>query len=150
MTASKLPANPEERDAFLASILEELRQGKSFPQLAEQYGIPSSTLNNWMLTKVDNDTYTKVKEAAVIARITETIDRVENAATHLEVSRARESGRLWCFLGERLVRGLAAKQEISGPGGGPIQLDNLERARRFAFLQNVIDVDVVQGSTAST
>lgn len=156
MNASTLPALPDERDKYLAKILEGVREGKSFAQLAAEHGVPQSTLNHWMLTK-GGEKYDDAKEAGIVARILDANDRLENASTHLDVARARELGRLWCWLGERTVQRLAPKQEISGPGGGPIQVEDRELARRYAFIQQmvkhkpaVIDVDPIASTSASS
>lgn len=152
MTASTLPANPDERNALLAKLVAEVSNGKSFAQLAEEYGVPRSTINNWLLSKVPEQ-YEDAKQAGIVARITESVEKLETSDSHLDVSRAREVAKLWCWIAERQVRSFAPKQELSGPGGGPIQvMDDLERARRAQFVRNLdpIDVEVVQPSPTTS
>lgn len=151
-----LPIPADKRNEIIAKALESVRDGMSFPQMSEKFGLAASTLNHWLLSTVPVE-YREAQEAGVIAKLVANGEKIESATSHLDVSRAREATRFWCWVAERTMQRFAPKQELSGPGGGPIELSSFERAQRFAFLRAqaelrdcVIDVEpTVVGSPAA-
>lgn len=138
-----LPAKPEDdpRHATIAKALEQLLEGKSISQIADALQVKRSTLHSWLLGQVP-EKYKHIQEQGLIARIVAADEDIDNATSHLDVARAREKARFARWDAERRLSNLfAPRQEISGPGGGPIplQLDNHERARRGAFIRALVD-----------
>jgi hypothetical protein len=143
-TSSPSPPEPrktaEERHDLIVQTLDLIRNGKTFAEASEQLGVPRSTLNLWLLTSVP-EKYREAQEAGVIGKLTKAGESIEDACSHLEVTRARETARFWQWVAERRLPSFAQKSEISGPGGGPIQLEAvppLELARRVAFLHELV------------
>jgi uncharacterized protein (DUF2249 family) len=132
----------EERHAAIVQSLEGLHQGKSLRQIAEELAIPYSTLRIWLLAEVP-EKYRAAQQQALLARIAEADEELETADSHLAVARADRVCKYARWDAEhRLPTLFATRSEVSGPGGGPIQLDNGERARRAAFLRSLDAKDV--------
>jgi hypothetical protein len=143
------PIKPE-RHAIIAQALEQLVEGKSVREIAEAVQMPRSTLQSWLLGEVPEQ-YRAIQQQGLISRIVEADEEIDGAPSHLALARAREKARFARWDAERRLKHLfGPSQEISGPGGGPIQLDNLERARRFAFLQAIAaDAPIIESSPVS-
>lgn len=138
---SKLPITQDEQRALIAQCLELIRNGKSFTEASQELGINARTLNAWLLAILP-EKYKQAQREGVVAKMLDLAENLENADSHLRVSRTRETLKFWQWIAERRLPEFAPKQEISGPGGGPIVIsDNLERARRFTYLAGVIDVE---------
>lgn len=153
-SSTRTPQVPAEvRHAIIASALDEIRNGQSFSQISTKLGIPPRTLNHWLLSIVP-DQYREAQHNGIIGKLLDAGEDLETAGSHLLVARAREVTKFWQWVATARLPAFAPKQEISGPGGGPIVIDTLERARRAQFVRNLdaIDVDVVHLSptTAAT
>lgn len=129
-----LPATREEK---IARALAGIEQGKTLAEIGQEFGVSLSAVHQFLLGNVP-EKYRALQERGLIARITEADEKLENASNHLEVARAREIAKFRRWDAERRLKSLfAPSQEVTGPGGGPIQLDNMERARRSAFLRTL-------------
>jgi transposase len=126
-------APENERDAVIAKAVALIRDGHSIRQVADETGISRSSIHRWLLSSVP-EAYREAQEAGIVARVADCGDALEDAANHFEVSRARETSRYWLWIAERTLSRFAPKTQISGPGGGPIQIEELELTRRFAYI----------------
>ena len=152
MSAVPAAISPTDRNALIAAALSELEQGKPLRQISEERGIPWPTLRIWMLDDL-GDEYKAAQRRALLARIAEADFKLETASDHVSVARARELARFTRFDAERRIQSWSPKQEISGPGGGPIQLETDDYARRLAFIKGMaqrttIDAEVIQPEDA--
>lgn len=137
----------ESRDAIISRAIPQIAEGKSIRAVAEDCGLATMTL--YGILKTVPEKFREAQETGAVIKIEAAGEQLEGAKNHLEVSRAREIARYWFWVGERLVPRFAPRQEISGPGGGPIVLEDRELARRFAFIKsmaarNVIDVEPIR------
>jgi hypothetical protein len=133
----------EERHNLIATALEGVSEGKSLSEIANETGIKPKTLNAWLLSDVP-EKYRPVQQQGLISRIVDADEILEDAPNHLAVARAREMCRFRRWDAERRLPTLfAPRQEITGPGGGPIVVDSLERARRYAFLRSHVERDPI-------
>lgn len=131
-------ATPQERHAIIVEALEHVRSGKTFAEISEITGIHQRTLNAWLLAEIPEQ-YKQAQRSGVVSKMIDLAETLETAGSHLLVSRTRETLKFWQWVAERRLREFAPKQEISGPDGGPIQvMDNLERARRLAYIQSML------------
>jgi transcriptional regulator with XRE-family HTH domain len=128
-----------DRDAKIVRALELLRAGKSVNEVAQELGVDKSRISRW-LTDRGAAEYEAARHFGITTRLHDIAEQIEEAPNHLVVARLREVLKFWQWIAERRLRDFAPKQEISGPGGGPITIeDNLERARRLAFLQAQVE-----------
>lgn len=150
---SKLPVTQEERHRIIVDALQALETGSSLRDIAKSINMAYATLRVWLLDDIPNE-YKPAQRRALLTRIAESDEELETASDHVAIARARERCKFTRWDAERrLPTMFSPRQEITGPGGGPIQLDNLERARRIAYINStVIDAEIVstQCSTTST
>lgn len=121
------------RHELIASALADLETGKSLNQVAKDRGIPYATLRVWMLDDL-GDEYAPLQRRALLCRIAEADEAIENAQDHIAIARAREMGKFSRFDAERRIRSWSPRQELTGANGGPIQVEEPETLRRLAFL----------------
>lgn len=150
MTASSLPANPEDRNALFAQACTRIASGEAMSEVAISIGLSPQVLSRWLLSKVP-DKYREAQEAGIVAKVAEQGEKLETAQNHVEVARARETARFWQWVAERLLPRFAAKQEIGAPGEFQA-FDEREVARRYAYIKGVarrvVDAEIV--SSAAT
>lgn len=139
--------SPDEKHQRIVSAIAMLASGSTLTDVSSALGVTPQAISHFLLSNCP-DEYKEARDLGLTLKLTEQGEKIETASNHFEVSRARESTRFWCWVSERLLPRFASKQEISGPGGGPIVLDSLERARRIAYLNSTI-IDV-ESSTASS
>lgn len=153
MSSTVIPTDPDERNRYIASAVLDLVDGNSLREAATQRGISHETLRLWLLREVPAE-YREAQELGNMLRVIEADNELENAPSHIGIARARERCKFARWDLERKVKRLfAPSQEISGPGGGPIQLEPVERAKRLAFanaLGRVIDVEPEPSTSASS
>jgi hypothetical protein len=130
------------KDEVIARALGDLDSGMSIRQIADARGIAKSSIHEWMLS-IGAARYDSIKTRGLVRRFVEAQESLEAATSHIEIAKYDRVCKYRAFELERRVRSFAPKQEVTGAGGGPIVLDDLERARRLVFLQNVVDVEPV-------
>jgi transposase-like protein len=156
VSAGEARATTEERERIVAAaIAEMLESGATLRQIAEKHGVPHSTLSRWLLSDAPAE-YRDAQTSALLTRVVEADQALAAATTHIEINRAQAQCR---FARQDLERrrpqmyGPRISQEISGPGGGPIVvMDDLERARRLAYVQSLVRpaIDVTPIASSST
>lgn len=84
-------------------------------------------------------------------RVIEADSELDDAPNHIAIARAREKCKFTRWDLERRVKRLfAPSAEVTGPGGGPIQLDSMERAKRLAFANELSGRQVIDITPEST
>ena len=99
VTQSPVPvhlANPRQRQAILARIAE----GERILDIAQDIGIPRSTLS-WQLRKHAKDDYMAARHTKAEALLDDAIDGMQEAEDALALARARETFNAARFLAER-------------------------------------------------
>lgn len=148
------PNAPQERTARIANALAAIEEGRTLTEIAEGLGVTPQAISAFLLSNVPEE-YRALQERGLIARIVEADQKLENASSHLEVARTREIAKFRRWDAERRLKHLfGPSQEIGAPGAFK-PLDNLERARRYAYLKAVverepIDAEILPPSTAAS
>lgn len=140
----------DERHAAIASALSKIQEGKSLRAIAADHGIAVSTLHRWLLGEVP-DEYRYLQQQGLIARVVDADAELDAARDHVAVAKAREAARFFRWdLERRLPALFGPKQEVTGPGGGPLQvMDVSELARRIAYLTAAARLDSVTASKSA-
>ena len=134
-TAQPAALTSEQRDEIIAKAVEALAAGKSLAEIGSEHGVPKRTIHLWLMRET-GEKYREIQEAGLIARVLIADEELEAARDHVSISRARERCRFYRWDLERRVKRLfSPSTEVSGPGGGPIQYDVDELARRYAFIK---------------
>ncbi len=139
MTDSPLPALADTtRDATIAKAVELMVAGKTIRDIAAETNIPRTTIHGWLLAEVGPD-YRSIQEQGLIARVLLADEELDAARDHVAISRARERCKFYRWDLERRVKRLfSPSAELSGPGGGPIVLDDRMLMQRFRFVTAMV------------
>jgi predicted transcriptional regulator len=133
----------EQRQAKIAGLLESIEDGKSLAEIAAEHGVSPQAISAFLLSNC-GEKYKRIQEIGLIKRIVDADQKLEDASSHIEIARADRVCRYARWDAERrLPHMFATRSEISGPGGGPIELSHLERARRFAFLRAQAELETI-------
>lgn len=89
---------PEQREAIIKSVPDAILSGMTTTQIAEEHGIPASTLRAWV---VGNETVENARGALVAAELMHRSQEIDDAPTPLSLARAREGFRAWAWIAER-------------------------------------------------
>lgn len=144
-------------EATADAICERLADGESLRTICDSDEMPAkSTVFKWLAEKPEfSDRYARAREAQADSLVDEMLDIADDGRNDW-IERRNDDGENigWRENGEVIRRSvlridarkwMAAKlqpkkygekivQEHTGPEGGPIQLSDIERARRMAFL----------------
>ena len=101
------PHDPKVREALLKSLPEEIIKGRTVREVAEQHGIPVSTLKSWVLgdTAVEN-----ARGVVIDSELTLRMEAIDVADDPLALARAREGFRAWAWIAERREARLYGQQ----------------------------------------
>jgi hypothetical protein len=137
MGRSAVAVAPEERERLMGEALALMDQGMSLREIEAELGVQGvnyQRIREWLLGEVP-EKYREAQARGLIRRIVECDGELDASRSMLEVNKNAHACRFARWDAERrLSRLFAVKSEVSGPGGGPIQLDLSETARRLAFL----------------
>jgi len=115
----------EPAPAPLPEIVQRYIAGEDVKTLAQEYGVCRQTIYNYMFSELGDDkAYEQAITRALIRRIADADDKLENAATSFDVARAREMARFARMDLERRRPKLYGQQA----GAAPVQvLVNVKR-----------------------
>jgi len=117
----------ELRAEILATLPERIRTGETTTQIAQSYGIPSSTLRSWI---VGDETVEAARGLMLAQELVAKIEEIEAAGDALALGRAREGWRAWSWIAERRESRLyGQKQEVAVTHIGEEWGERLRRAR---------------------
>ena len=103
----------EQRHDLVEKALVRYQGGELLEKVANDMGVSRATLYAWMLNEVP-DQYKMVQKDALITRLAETYQKIEEATEQIDLARARELRRAAQWDAERRLSKLfAQKQEVS-------------------------------------
>ena len=112
--------DPKTRSQLILEAPERIQRGETTTQIAKSYGISPSTLKAWL---VGDDRAEEARGAMLAQELVAKAEGMESAPDALALARAREGFRAWSWIAERRqARLYAAKQEVTGKDGGPLQV----------------------------
>ena len=88
---SALPS--ERRQAVMENILSRYANGDSLDELADEHNVSRATIYNWLLGGTVDETHAELVTAALTSRAMRADKRLEEAATAVDIARAREMAR---------------------------------------------------------
>ncbi len=98
----------------LDTAIQRYLNGESMQVLAKELGIARRTIYNWMMRRSGGpEEWAALRQQALIARIAEADEELENASDPVRIARAREQCRFARMDYERLHKDYAPKQEVS-------------------------------------
>lgn len=121
-------ASPQERAGQVAAVLTLMEEGKSEAEACRDVNIARSTFRQ-AAVRFGSDAYARACEAIAleqVQRLEEVIVMVQLGKLAPDVGRVVLDGRKW--IASRLFRpiwGDRTATEITGPGGGPVEIQNL-------------------------
>lgn len=132
----KAEAMARKRISSLSNAFQLMEAGLSLTETAKELGVPRNTLRVWMID-ANKPEYAEAQKSAILHRLVETEFGIEEAQGAMDVARARESMRFNQWIAERRLPHLfAPRQELTGAGGAPLAiLDVDEAARRLAYIR---------------
>lgn len=103
--------SPEQRKAILSGVKDAILSGKTTTQIAEEHGIPKSTLKSWI---VGDDSIESARGAMLAAELMQRAEQIDTADNPLALACAREGFRAWSWIAERRESRLyGQKQELT-------------------------------------
>lgn len=139
-----VPKTADEKSDIIAKALEKMDEGWTLNQCAEDAGILHGTLRRWMMSEAP-DRYKVAQTNGLMQRIIEADDRLDNAGSYLEITRADKQAKYARWDAERRApRLFAPRQELTGAGGEAlIPVDLSEAARKLAFVMAMGGVKII-------
>ena len=106
--------DPAMRAEIVLEAPERILRGETTTQIAQSYGIPSSTIRSWL---IGNEQAEQARGAMLAMELSMQLEAIEQASDPLALARAREAFRAWSWIAERRESRLyGQKQEVNHTG----------------------------------
>lgn len=92
MSAELAPAR-EEKKSVVPDLIQRYRSGESLVQLAKEHSVSRNTIYNWIFSGKADEEHSEIVTDCLINRIADADSEMDEAASPLDISRAREKMR---------------------------------------------------------
>lgn len=115
----------------LEAICDAIAEGVTLRRLCEAMGVERGSLRRWVaLDKARQQQFEQARIDAASAFEELADEELEHAADPFELAKAKERGYHWRWRASMAdPRRYGNRTEISGPGGGPIEVDEVKRPK---------------------